>query len=70
MLADAIYYGLLRVALGANGLTSIIFITTHNRYALTGKEVKSILMQRLVKVDGKVRRAGERLAPVAQPQHA
>jgi hypothetical protein len=27
------------------------------RYALTGKEVKSILMQRLVKVDGKVRAA-------------
>jgi len=26
-----------------------------SRYALTGKEVKSILMQRLVKVDGKVR---------------
>ena len=25
------------------------------RYALTGKEVKMILMQRLVKVDGKVR---------------
>ena len=25
------------------------------RYALTGKEVTSILMQRLVKVDGKVR---------------
>ena len=27
----------------------------HCRYALTGKEVVSILMQRLVKVDGKVR---------------
>lgn len=28
------------------------------RYALTGKEVVSILMQRLIKVDGKVRRSG------------
>jgi ribosomal protein S4E len=27
---------------------------TRHRYALTGKEVKMILMQRLVKVDGKV----------------
>jgi hypothetical protein len=33
------------------------------RYALTGKEVKSILMQRLVKVDGKVR---ERRRPARQ----
>lgn len=39
------------------------------RYALTGKEVKSILMQRLVKVDGKVRGGrmqGERASSVVQ----
>ncbi len=28
------------------------------RYALTAKEVKNVLMQRFVKVDGKVRRWG------------
>jgi small subunit ribosomal protein S4e len=33
----------------------IIFLRNRLKYALTGKEVKSILMQRLIKVDGKVR---------------
>ncbi|CAG8438586.1 3196_t:CDS:2 [Ambispora gerdemannii] len=32
-----------------------IFLRNRLKYALTGKEVQSILMQRLVKVDGKVR---------------
>ena len=32
-----------------------LLVRMHCRYALTGKEVVSILMQRLVKVDGKVR---------------
>ena len=32
-----------------------IFCLPPRRYALTGKEVKMILMQRLVRVDGKVR---------------
>jgi small subunit ribosomal protein S4e len=33
----------------------IIFLRNRLKYALNAKEVKSILMQRLVKVDGKVR---------------
>jgi small subunit ribosomal protein S4e len=36
-------------------LPLIVFLRNRLKYALTGKEVKSILMQRLVKVDGKVR---------------
>jgi len=36
-------------------LPLIIFLRNRLKYALTGKEVLSILMQRLVKVDGKVR---------------
>jgi len=36
-------------------LPLIVFIRNRLKYALTGKEVTSILMQRLVKVDGKVR---------------
>jgi len=33
----------------------IVFLRNRLKYALNGREVKSILMQRLVKVDGKVR---------------
>ena len=33
----------------------MVFIRNRLKYALTKKEVVSILMQRLVKVDGKVR---------------
>ncbi|PVV04746.1 hypothetical protein BB560_000740 [Smittium megazygosporum] len=36
-------------------LPLIIFLRNRLKYALNGREVKSILMQRLVKVDGKVR---------------
>jgi len=36
-------------------LPLIIFLRNRLKYALTGKDVQSILMQRLVKVDGKVR---------------
>ncbi|KAL7752679.1 40S ribosomal protein S4 [Sorochytrium milnesiophthora] len=36
-------------------LPLIVFLRNRLKYALTGKEVMSILMQRLVKVDGKVR---------------
>merc|ERR1719502_1891665 len=36
-------------------LPLIILLRNRLKYALTGKEVKYILMQRLVKVDGKVR---------------
>lgn len=36
-------------------LPLIVFIRNRLKYALTNKETKSILMQRLVKVDGKVR---------------
>jgi len=36
-------------------LPLVVFLRNRLKYALTGKEVKSILMQRLVKVDGKVR---------------
>ncbi|KAL1921768.1 40S ribosomal protein eS4 [Calcarisporiella thermophila] len=36
-------------------LPLIIFLRNRLKYALNGKEVQSILMQRLVKVDGKVR---------------
>ncbi|KAJ3192759.1 40S ribosomal protein S4 [Irineochytrium annulatum] len=36
-------------------LPLIIFLRNRLRYALTGKESKSIVMQRLIKVDGKVR---------------
>ncbi|RUS25527.1 40S ribosomal protein S4 [Jimgerdemannia flammicorona] len=36
-------------------LPLVIFLRNRLKYALTGKEVQSILMQRLVKVDGKVR---------------
>lgn len=32
-----------------------IFLRNRLKYALTGKEVLSIVMQRLIKVDGKVR---------------
>ena len=40
---------------GLQALTKGPHIHLSCRYALTGKEVVSILMQRLVKVDGKVR---------------
>lgn len=33
----------------------VVFLRNRLRYALTGKETKSIVMQRLIKVDGKVR---------------
>lgn len=36
-------------------LPLIVFIRNRLKYALTGKETTSILMQRLIKVDGKVR---------------
>jgi small subunit ribosomal protein S4e len=36
-------------------LPLIVFIRNRLRYALTNKETKSIVMQRLIKVDGKVR---------------
>jgi len=36
-------------------LPLIVFLRNRLKYALTGREVKLILMQRLVKVDGKVR---------------
>jgi small subunit ribosomal protein S4e len=36
-------------------LPLVVFLRNRLKYALTGKEVNSILMQRLVKVDGKVR---------------
>ncbi|KAK9752818.1 40S ribosomal protein S4, partial [Basidiobolus ranarum] len=36
-------------------LPLVIFLRNRLKYALTKKEVQSILMQRLVKVDGKVR---------------
>jgi small subunit ribosomal protein S4e len=36
-------------------LPLIIFLRNRLKYALNGKEVQNILMQRLVKVDGKVR---------------
>merc|ERR1712065_30990 len=36
-------------------LPLVIFLRNRLKYALNGKEVVSILMQRLVKVDGKVR---------------
>ncbi|KAL1918741.1 40S ribosomal protein eS4 [Calcarisporiella thermophila] len=36
-------------------LPLIVFLRNRLKYALNGKEVQSILMQRLVKVDGKVR---------------
>ncbi|ORX85750.1 hypothetical protein K493DRAFT_307191 [Basidiobolus meristosporus CBS 931.73] len=36
-------------------LTLVIFLRNRLKHALTKKEVQSILMQRLVKVDGKVR---------------
>lgn len=36
-------------------LPLIIFLRNRLKYALTGSEVKKILMQRLIKVDGKVR---------------
>ena len=36
-------------------LPLIVFIRNRLKYALNGREVQSILMQRLVKVDGKVR---------------
>ena len=36
-------------------LPLIVFLRNRLRYALNGKETKSILMQRLIKVDGKVR---------------
>jgi len=36
-------------------LPLILVLRNRLKYALTGKEVKSILMQRLIKVDGKVR---------------
>ncbi|KIY91886.1 40S ribosomal protein S4-C [Monoraphidium neglectum] len=36
-------------------LPLLLVLRNRLKYALTGKEVKSILMQRLVKVDGKVR---------------
>ena len=36
-------------------LPLVVFLRNRLKYALTGKEVKSILMQRLIKVDGKVR---------------
>ncbi|KAI9183615.1 40S ribosomal protein S4 [Blastocladiella emersonii ATCC 22665] len=36
-------------------LPLVVFLRNRLKYALTGKEVTSILMQRLVKVDGKVR---------------
>ncbi|RUP45216.1 ribosomal family S4e-domain-containing protein [Jimgerdemannia flammicorona] len=36
-------------------LLLVIFLRNHLKYALMGKEVQSILMQHLVKVDGKVR---------------
>lgn len=39
--------------ISAGGLNDLVCVSC--RYALTGKEVQSILMQRLVKVDGKVR---------------
>jgi len=36
-------------------LPLVVFLRNRLKYALNGREVKSILMQRLVKVDGKVR---------------
>ncbi|KAJ1555901.1 40S ribosomal protein S4 [Cladochytrium tenue] len=36
-------------------LPLVIFLRNRLRYALTGKETKQIVMQRLIKVDGKVR---------------
>ena len=36
-------------------LPLIVFLRNRLRYALTNKETKSIVMQRLIKVDGKVR---------------
>jgi len=36
-------------------LPLVVFLRNRLKYALTGKEVKNILMQRLVKVDGKIR---------------
>ncbi|RMJ27019.1 40s ribosomal protein S4 [Aspergillus sp. HF37] len=36
-------------------LPLIVFIRNRLKYALNGREVKSIMMQRLIKVDGKVR---------------
>ncbi|PVU88513.1 hypothetical protein BB561_005814 [Smittium simulii] len=39
-------------------LPLIIFLRNRLKYALNGREVQSILMQRLVKVDGKVRTDG------------
>ncbi|KAJ3214205.1 40S ribosomal protein S4 [Dinochytrium kinnereticum] len=36
-------------------LPLVVFLRNRLRYALTGKETKSIVMQRLIKVDGKVR---------------
>ena len=36
-------------------LPLILILRNRLKYALTGKEVTSVLMQRLVKVDGKVR---------------
>ena len=38
-----------------DSLPLVIFLRNRLKYALNGREVKSILMQRLVKVDGKVR---------------
>jgi len=36
-------------------LPLMVFLRNRLKYALTGKEVQSILMQRLVKIDGKIR---------------
>jgi small subunit ribosomal protein S4e len=36
-------------------LPLVIFLRNRLKFALTGQEVKKILMQRLIKVDGKVR---------------
>ena len=36
-------------------LPLVVFLRNRLKYALNGKEVQSILMQRLIKVDGKVR---------------
>lgn len=36
-------------------LPLIIFLRNRLKFALTGQEVKKILMQRLVKIDGKIR---------------
>merc|ERR1711970_612724 len=41
-------------------LPLILVLRNRLKYALTGKEVQKILMQRLVKIDGKVQSRGKR----------